>query len=149
MEIPVSPMKVAVHRRSLRLRSEFNNGQLTLNVHPTRQNKSKTTTTTKTNKQKSTKKSKAHAAPISLNLLYNSPQAGGDLYCPQVEAFVCLLVACLFAWRPSNRLVYLRDGSAQTILYAATLRWKLQIKLSTSPSHSILTPGWPAPALTL
>ena len=36
---------------------------------------------------------------------------------------------------------YLRDGSAQTILRAATLRWKLQIKLSTSPSHCILTPG--------
>ena len=30
----------------------------------------------------------------------------------------CLLVA----ERPSNRLVYLRDGSAQTILRAATLR---------------------------
>ena len=45
--------------------------------------------------------------------------------------------------------VYLRDGSAQTILRAATLRQKLQIKLSTSPSHSILTPGRPVPALTL
>ena len=32
--------------------------------------------------------------------------------------FVCLLVA----ERPSNRQVYLRDGSAQTILRAATLR---------------------------
>ena len=40
---------------------------------------------------------------------------------------------------PSNLLVYLRDGSAQTIVHAATLRWKLQIKLSISPSHSILT----------
>ena len=45
--------------------------------------------------------------------------------------------------------VYLRDGSAQTILRAATLRQKLQIKLSISPSHSILTPGRPVPALTL
>ena len=45
-------------------------------------------------------------------------------------------------------LVYLGDGSAQTILRAATLREKLQIKLSTSPSHSILTPGQPVPALT-
>ena len=45
-------------------------------------------------------------------------------------------------------LVYLRDGSAQTILRATTLRQKLQIKLSTSPSHSILTPGRPVPALT-
>ena len=46
-------------------------------------------------------------------------------------------------------LVYLRDGSAQTILRAATLRQKLQIKLSTLPSHSILTPGRPVPVLTL
>ena len=38
--------------------------------------------------------------------------------------------------------VYLRDGSAQTILRAET-------KLSVSPSHSILTLGQPAPALTL
>ena len=44
--------------------------------------------------------------------------------------------------------MYLRDGSAQTILRAATLRQKLQIKLSTSPSHSILTPGRPVPVLT-
>ena len=33
-------------------------------------------------------------------------------------------------------LVYLRDGSAQTIVRAATLRQKLKIKLSTTPSHS-------------
>ena len=46
-------------------------------------------------------------------------------------------------------LVYLRDGSAKTILRAATLRYKLQIKRSTSPSHSILTPGRPVPVLTL
>ena len=45
--------------------------------------------------------------------------------------------------------VYLRDGSPQTVLRAATLRWKLQIKLSISPSHSILTPGQPVQALTL
>ena len=36
---------------------------------------------------------------------------------------------------PSNMQVYLRDGSP------ATLRHKLQIKHSISPSHSILTPG--------
>ena len=53
------------------------------------------------------------------------------------------------AYCPSNMLVYLRDGSVQTILRAATLRYKLQIQLSTSPSHSILTPGRPVPALTL
>ena len=45
--------------------------------------------------------------------------------------------------------VYLRDGSAQTSVRAATLRYKLQIQLSTSPSHSILTPGRPVPVLTL
>ena len=46
-------------------------------------------------------------------------------------------------------LVCLTDGHAQIILRAATLREKLQIKLSTSPSHSILAPGQPVPALTL
>ena len=46
-------------------------------------------------------------------------------------------------------LVNLRDGSAQTFLRAATLRQKPQIQLSTSPSHSILTPGRLVPALTL
>ena len=30
-------------------------------------------------------------------------------------------------------LVYLRDGSAQTVACVATLRWKLQVKLSISP----------------
>ena len=59
--------------------------------------------------------------------------------------FVCLLVA----YRPSNVLVYLRDGSAQRSLHAATLRYKLQSIPVTSPSHSILIPGQPAPALTL
>ena len=46
-------------------------------------------------------------------------------------------------------LVYLRDGFAQTIGRAATLRQKLQTKCSISASHSILTPGQPVPALTL
>ena len=45
--------------------------------------------------------------------------------------------------------VYFRDGSAQTTLRAATPRSKMQIKRSISPSHSILTPGQPLPALTL
>ena len=45
--------------------------------------------------------------------------------------------------------VYLRDGSAKTILRAATLRYKLQTKLSISPSDTLLTPGQPVPALTL
>ena len=34
----------------------------------------------------------------------------------------CLFVGLLVAYRPSNMRVYLRDGSAQTILRAATLR---------------------------
>ena len=46
-------------------------------------------------------------------------------------------------------LVYLKDRSAQANLHTFTLRQKLQIKLSTSPSHSILTPGRPVPELTL
>ena len=62
-----------------------------------------------------------------------------------MESLFCWLVA----YRPSNMLVYLRDGSAQTNLRAATLRQKLQIKRSTSPSHSILTSGRPVPVLTL
>ena len=45
--------------------------------------------------------------------------------------------------------VYLKDRSAQTIVYAATPRQKLQTKLSISPSYNILTPGQPVPALTL
>ena len=58
----------------------------------------------------------------------------------------CLLVACL---QSQQRAMYLRDGSAQTNLRGATMRQKLQIKLSTSPNHSILTPGQPVPVLTL
>ena len=46
-------------------------------------------------------------------------------------------------------LLYLRDRSALTIVRAATLRQKLRIKLSTSPSHNILTPDRPVPVLTL
>ena len=61
------------------------------------------------------------------------------------NVFVCLLVAL----RLSNMLVYLSDGSTQTIVRAATLRQNLQVKLSTSPSHSILTPGRLVPTLTL
>ena len=38
-------------------------------------------------------------------------------------------------------------GSAQTISRAATLRYKLQTKLSISPSLSILTPGQPEKSL--
>ena len=55
----------------------------------------------------------------------------------------------LTAEGPSNMLTYLRDGVARTRARAATLRQKLQIELSISPSRSILTPGQRVPALTL
>ena len=42
-----------------------------------------------------------------------------------------------------------QDGSAQTIVRAATLRKKLQFKLSISHSHGILTLGQPVQALIL
>ena len=45
--------------------------------------------------------------------------------------------------------MYLTDGSAQASLHAATLRQQLQIKLFTSSTHSLPTPGLPVPALTL
>ena len=83
---------------------------------------------------------------------HHNPKGHNDSLSPFVSSkpwytawFVCLLVA----YRPNNTRVYLRDGSAHTILRAATLRWKLQIQLSISPSHSILTPGRPVPVLTL
>ena len=80
--------------------------------------------------------------------------SGTSLTVPQQQCFpgivtgqeMLLFVGCLTS---PNMLMYLRDGSAQTILRAAILRQKLQIKLSTSPSHSVLTPGQPIPALTL
>ena len=67
----------------------------------------------------------------------------------------CLFV-CLFSLLfnvPFHTLVYFRDGSAQTILRAATLRQKLQIKAfhltqsqytdtgPTSPRADRITPG--------
>ena len=45
--------------------------------------------------------------------------------------------------------VYLKDGFAEAIVRAVTLRWKLQIKLPISLSHSILTPSQLVPMLTL
>ena len=56
------------------------------------------------------------------------------------------VVDCLTSQQHAS---YLRDGPAQTSLHAATLRQKLQIKLSTLPSHSILTPDQPVRVLTL
>ena len=58
----------------------------------------------------------------------------------------CLLVSCLTSQQHASAS---QGGSAQTIIRAATLKWKLQIKLSASPCHSILTPSQPVPALTL
>ena len=43
-------------------------------------------------------------------------------------------------------LAYLRDRSAQTIVRAATLRQKLQVKLPISPTHGVLTPGPTSPS---
>ena len=45
-------------------------------------------------------------------------------------------------------LVYLGDGTAPTVLCAATLILKVQIKLAISNSHGMLTLGQPVPALT-
>ena len=42
-----------------------------------------------------------------------------------------------------------RDGSAQTIVDVATLRFKLPIKLPISPSNGILTLGQPVLAQTV
>ena len=47
----------------------------------------------------------------------------------------------LVAYYPSNMPVCLRNGSALTIVCAATRRQKLQIKLAISPSHSTWTPS--------
>ena len=53
----------------------------------------------------------------------------------------------MVSYRPSNMLVYLIYGSDQTIMRDDTLRQKLQIKLSISPTRSMLTPGQPVLAL--
>ena len=50
---------------------------------------------------------------------------------------------------PAISNTYLRDRCIQTIVRTATLRYKLQIKLATSPSHSILTLGQLVPLPTL
>ena len=75
--------------------------------------------------------------------------------CASMAVSVCVLV-CLFSLLlniPFHTLVYFKDGSAQTILRAATLRQKLQIKAfhltqsqytdigPTSPRADPITPG--------
>ena len=67
------------------------------------------------------------------------------LFCKFGTMFTRNNVVCWLLNVPASYYMYLRDGSARTIVP----RLKLQIKLSTSPSHSILTPGRPVPALTL
>ena len=57
----------------------------------------------------------------------------------------CLLAA----YRPSNMLVCLRDGAAQTSLRPPTPRYKLQTKPAVSPSRSRLTPGQPVSELKM
>ena len=69
--------------------------------------------------------------------------------CEHLHGIYSLVVAVDWLACLTPKLVLPRDGSAQTIVHAATLRQKLQIKLAVSPSHSILTPGRPVPALTL
>ena len=49
----------------------------------------------------------------------------------------------------TSQLVYLRDGPAETVVRVATLRQKLQIKLTISPSHSVLVPAQLVTALTV
>ena len=61
------------------------------------------------------------------------------------ERDVCSCFGCL----TSQQHASVSQGRICSILRAATLRQKLQIQLSTSPSHNILTPGQPVPALTL
>ena len=55
-----------------------------------------------------------------------------------IEHFVCWLLPCFSG-----------TDLLRQVLLAATLRQKLQIKLSTSTSHNILTPGQPVSTLTL
>ena len=48
--------------------------------------------------------------------------------------------------RPSNMLVYLRDGSALTVVRAATLRQKLQIKPAVPSGHIYTDTGPTSPS---
>ena len=85
----------------------------------------------------------ATRAPVPTKVPIPKPQfclrrgKPGPLPASAAHDVVCWLVG----QRPSNTLVYLRGGAVQTIVRAAALRQKLQVKLSISPSHIILTPG--------
>ena len=63
------------------------------------------------------------SAGVSVSSLDRRGMVSGYGLCLRLRhVWDCLLVGWLLAERPSNMLVYLRDGSAQTILRAATLR---------------------------
>ena len=89
-------------------------------------------------------------SPVSKQIkpFHRSTKAQGQRKCRRtvriISSCCCYLVACL----PTSN-VYLRDGSAKTIVRTATLSWKLQIKLAVSTNHSLQTPGKPVLALTL
>ena len=63
--------------------------------------------------------------------------------CVCVSVYVCVCVAWLLNDQAAYK-VYFKEGSAQTTVRAATLRWKLLIKLAISPGQGKLTPGKPA-----
>ena len=75
------------------------------------------------------------------------------------SAFQCLCLCCLMSndskqpmrqlCSPNNMQVHLRDRSAWTVVGAATLKQKLQIKHTNSPWYSILTTDQLALALTV
>ena len=50
---------------------------------------------------------------------------------------------------PAVCKVHIKDGSAQTLAHATTMRQKLLLKLAISPNSSILTLDQPVLALTL
>ena len=93
----------------------------------------------------------------------DDPLLGGfmDAFCDKVSLCACcqappqsvpqgrLVGWLLIAEHPSNMPVYIRGGSARTVVRAATSRYTLQTKLSVSPIQSILTPGKLVPARTL
>ena len=82
------------------------------------------------------------------NMLEPSGRRLFSLLITMGTGMVCLLVGCLTSHQYAS---VSRNGSAQTILRAATLRQKLQIELSirskytdtdqTSPSTDTITPG--------
>ena len=66
--------------------------------------------------------------------------------------FRCSKATVVVSWLlrvPATGRVYLREGSASTMVRAATLRQKVHIKLAVSSAHSILTPGQGARTLIL